>query len=65
MTRGIATPETYYFTRLLTDAARAVEVAADLPGVDRHRIAVSGGGLAAPGTRPGGGSPSARHGECP
>ena len=50
MTRGIETPETYYFTRLLTDAVRAVDVAANLPGVDRERIAVmgmsQGGGLA-------------------
>ena len=31
MTRGIAAPTTYYFSRLFTDAARAVEVAAELP----------------------------------
>ena len=43
MTRGIARPETYYVTRLMTDAARAVEVAAALEGVDAGRIAVSGG----------------------
>jgi cephalosporin-C deacetylase len=42
MTRGIATPESYYFTRLFVDAARAVEVAADLDGVDPTRIAVTG-----------------------
>jgi cephalosporin-C deacetylase len=42
MTRGIAHPESYYFTRLFVDAARAVEVAAELDGVDRTRIAVSG-----------------------
>lgn len=42
MTRGIARPEAYYFTRLFVDAARAVEVAASLPGVDPDRIAVSG-----------------------
>ncbi len=50
MTRGIESPETYYYTRLMVDAARAVEVAAELDGVDRDRIAVSGvsqgGGLA-------------------
>lgn len=50
MTRGIARPETYYFTRLIADAVRAVEVAAELDGVDRERIAVGGtsqgGGLA-------------------
>ncbi|PRY38764.1 acetylxylan esterase [Umezawaea tangerina] len=42
MTRGIQSPETYYYTRLMVDAARAVEVAAELDGVDRDRIAVSG-----------------------
>lgn len=50
MTRGIASPETYYVTRLMVDAARAVEVAASLDGVDASRLAVSGcsqgGGLA-------------------
>ncbi len=50
MTRGITRPETYYYTRLMTDAARAVEVAADLDGVDPGRLAVQGisqgGGLA-------------------
>jgi cephalosporin-C deacetylase len=50
MTRGIERPESYYYTRLMVDAARAVEVAAELDGVDRDRIAVSGvsqgGGLA-------------------
>lgn len=42
MTRGIATPESYYFTRLFVDAARAVDVAAGLDGVDPTRIAVTG-----------------------
>lgn len=50
MTRGISGPDTYYFTRLITDAARAVTVAARLDGVDPARIAVQGasqgGGLA-------------------
>ncbi len=50
MTRGISDPETYYVTRLITDAVRAVETAAELPGVDPTRIAVTGvsqgGGLA-------------------
>jgi cephalosporin-C deacetylase len=48
MTRGIVRPEEYYYTRLFTDAARAVETAAELSG--RDAIAVSGmsqgGGLA-------------------
>lgn len=49
MTRGLAQPEDYYYTRLFTDAVRAVETVAGLaaPGA---RIAVSGasqgGGLA-------------------
>lgn len=50
MTRGISSPESYYYTRLISDAVRAVEVAAELPGIDRERIAVGGisqgGGLA-------------------
>jgi cephalosporin-C deacetylase len=50
MTRGIADPDTYYDTRLYVDAVRAVEVAAELPGVDGQRLAVigtsQGGGLA-------------------
>ena len=43
MTRGISSPEGYYYTRLFLDAARAVDVAAELPGVDPGRIAVTGG----------------------
>ena len=50
MTRGIDDPESYYFTRLFTDAVRAVETAAELAGPDRSGIAVTGmsqgGGLA-------------------
>ena len=42
MTRGIASPETYYYRRLYVDAVRAVEIAARLPGVDPQRIAVAG-----------------------
>jgi cephalosporin-C deacetylase len=48
MTRGIGRPEDYYYTRLFTDAAMAVEVASELAGAPR--VAVSGhsqgGGLA-------------------
>jgi cephalosporin-C deacetylase len=40
MTRGIARPEDYYFTRLITDAVRAVEMACALSGA--ARVAVSG-----------------------
>ena len=48
MTRGIAQPEAYYYTRLFTDAVLAVETASELAGAPR--VAVSGvsqgGGLA-------------------
>jgi cephalosporin-C deacetylase len=48
MTRGITSPETYYYTRLFTDAVRAVETAAQLS--DGAPVAVTGasqgGGLA-------------------
>ena len=42
MSRGIASPETYYYRRLYVDAVRAVETAAGLSGVDADRIAVAG-----------------------
>lgn len=42
MTRGLARPEDYYYSRLFTDAVRAVETAASLPGTDPARVAVSG-----------------------
>ena len=42
MSRGIASPETYYYRRLYVDAVRAVETAAGLPGVDAKRIGVAG-----------------------
>ncbi|ATG56181.1 acetylxylan esterase [Brachybacterium ginsengisoli] len=42
MTRGIESPHTSYLTRLLTDAARAVDAARELPGAD-GRVAVTGG----------------------
>jgi cephalosporin-C deacetylase len=48
MTRGIGRPEDYYYTRLLTDAVRAVQTASELSGA--ARVAVTGvsqgGGLA-------------------
>ncbi len=50
MTRGILRPETYYYRRLFTDAARAVRVAREHPAVDAARVAVvgtsQGGGVA-------------------
>jgi cephalosporin-C deacetylase len=42
MTRGIATPEDYYYTRMFTDAALAVDVALELAGAG-GTIAVTGG----------------------
>jgi cephalosporin-C deacetylase len=42
MTRDITRPEDYYFTLLFTDAARAVETAAELAG-GAERVAVGGG----------------------
>ena len=48
MTRGITTPDSYYYTRMFTDAALAVDVALELSG--GAPVAVSGasqgGGLA-------------------
>jgi cephalosporin-C deacetylase len=50
MTRGIQSPETYYYRRLYVDSARAVEAARAHPSVDADRIFVrgssQGGGLA-------------------
>jgi cephalosporin-C deacetylase len=43
MTRGITTPEEYYYTRMFTDAALAVDAARELAGRPDARIAVSGG----------------------
>lgn len=42
MTRGIEDPHTAYLTRLMTDAARAVDAARALPGAD-GRVALNGG----------------------
>ncbi len=51
MTRGVLSPQTSYFRRLITDAVRAVDAALAMPdAVDADRIAVAGtsqgGGLA-------------------
>jgi cephalosporin-C deacetylase len=43
LTRGVLDPRGYYYRRLVTDAVRAVEAAADLPGVAPERLAVLGG----------------------
>jgi cephalosporin-C deacetylase len=50
VTRGILSPDDYYYRRLITDAVRAVDAVRALPGVDPARVAVAGnsqgGGLA-------------------
>ncbi|MEA4943977.1 MAG: acetylxylan esterase [Propionicimonas sp.] len=43
MTRGIESPETYYYRRVFTDAVAAVEVMRGLPQVDPEKVAVTGG----------------------
>ncbi|MET7935852.1 acetylxylan esterase [Streptomyces sp. NPDC005322] len=43
MTKGILSPDDYYYRRLYTDAVRAVEAAREHPLVDPARIVVSGG----------------------
>jgi cephalosporin-C deacetylase len=43
MVRGIADPDTYYFTTIFIDAARAVDIVAELPGADPDLVAVEGG----------------------
>jgi cephalosporin-C deacetylase len=43
MTRGIDSPESYYYRRLMTDCVRAVDAVAELPGVDPERVIIAGG----------------------
>ncbi|GAB4426334.1 MAG: acetylxylan esterase [Chloroflexi bacterium OHK40] len=43
MTRGIASPESYYYRRVFADAVRAIEAARAHPAIDQGRIAVTGG----------------------
>lgn len=43
MTRGILSPESYYYRRVFTDAVRAVEAARSHPAVDATRVVVTGG----------------------
>lgn len=43
MTRGIDSPDTYYYRRLFTDAVRAVDAVRALDAVDASRVAVTGG----------------------
>ncbi|WP_372441031.1 acetylxylan esterase [Actinacidiphila acididurans] len=42
LTRGIGSPQTYYYRRLFTDAVRAVDTARTHPRIDPDRIAVLG-----------------------
>lgn len=42
MTRGILSPQTYYYRRLFTDAVRAVETARARPEVDPRKIVLTG-----------------------
>ncbi len=42
MTKGILSPQTYYYRRLFTDGVRAIEAARAHPIVDSGRIAVTG-----------------------
>ncbi len=43
LTRGVEDIEGFYYRRLCTDAALAVDAARQLPGVDPQRVAVAGG----------------------
>ena len=43
MTRGVLEPATYYYRRVMTDAARAIDTVRERPEVDPARIAVTGG----------------------
>jgi cephalosporin-C deacetylase len=43
MSRGILSPQTYYYRRVFTDAVRAVEAARSHPAIDPERIAATGG----------------------
>jgi len=43
MTRGILDPQHYYYRRVFTDAARAIEAARAHPEVDAEHIALTGG----------------------
>src|SRR6516165_5037354 len=56
MTRGITTPEDYYYTRMFTDAALAVDAALELAGAPgAPRAPGPGAGLAVSGASQGGG----------
>lgn len=42
MTRGISSPETYFYRRVFTDAARLIDALAEIPSADTDRVAVTG-----------------------
>jgi cephalosporin-C deacetylase len=42
MTRGIDSPDTYYYRRVFTDAVRAIDAVRAMPGIDATRVAVHG-----------------------
>lgn len=43
VTRGIESPETYYYRRVFTDAVRAIDAVRTIDGVDPQRVGVVGG----------------------
>lgn len=43
MTKGIASPDTYYYRRLIVDSVRLLQVAIAHPLVDARRVALTGG----------------------
>ncbi|WP_432989444.1 acetylxylan esterase [Dactylosporangium sp. CA-233914] len=43
MTRGVESPETYYYRRVFTDAVRAIDAVREHPLVDAARVSVCGG----------------------
>lgn len=43
MTRGVESPETYYYRRVFTDAVRAIDAVRSLDIVDASRVSVVGG----------------------
>jgi cephalosporin-C deacetylase len=43
MTKGILSPDTYYYRRVFTDAVRAIEAARSHAAIDPHRIVLTGG----------------------
>ncbi|MCT9821354.1 acetylxylan esterase [Microbacterium sp. W1N] len=43
LTRGIGSPETYYYRRVYTDGVRCVDAVRALPGIDASAVAVAGG----------------------